>query len=673
MEFLDPSSRKKSSPKDLPPDVPFRKRQLEKIGKILRLPFKTPWRRRVVFGTLFILVFSIGLAAAAGVYFFFQVRGFTALGSELGSAISSRDLPRIEASLNTIDSRLWKTEAAFAGMYILRVVPRVGDYYRDGSYALKAMRLAVDTGDEIMKALDPYKEILGLFSGFGNQITLEQRLQNLFETLPALSGKLDLVWTGIGSIREELGKINPSRYPEDFHGIRVRFWLEEAQNILEDTAPLVSRGREILKIVPSLAGSPRRTYLVIFQNDAELRATGGFITGFSLVTVEDGLVKSNDFHSGAYFAAHYPPELGYPPNSLRKYLGVRKWHFQDSNYYPDFPTTAKIILEVWKKSGLKPVSGVIGVNTQIASDILNLTGPIRIPGYDRDFSSRSKLPASCRGGGKDFTSENLVCRLEIYVEKAPRKKDGSTPTTEERKAILDLVSDAVLKKILESPAEIWPQLVDFVFEHLEKRNLLIFSPKSDEQSLFGELGYTGKILKSDGDYLHVNDSNFGGKKTNLFLEESVSQSLVKNEDGTWRKTVSIDYYNPEPYDNWLSANYRDFVRIYVPKGSRLVGVEGEIQIWTHPETASYLIANPEGWTEAGKTVFGAFFMVSPQVKHTLTFVYDLPKGTVGGREYSLYVQRQSGTNIGLVKVQIGDTMESVNLETDREITIQLEK
>jgi len=59
MEFLDPSSRKKSSPKDLPPDVPFRKRQLEKIGKILRLPFKTGRRRRVVFGTLFILVFSI--------------------------------------------------------------------------------------------------------------------------------------------------------------------------------------------------------------------------------------------------------------------------------------------------------------------------------------------------------------------------------------------------------------------------------------------------------------------------------------------------------------------------------------------------------------------------------------------------------------------------------------
>ena len=162
MEFLDPSSRKKSSPKDLPPDVPFRKRQLEKIGEILRLPFKTPRRRRVVFGTLFILVFSVGLAAAAGAYLFLQVRDFPALGSELSSAISSRDLPRIEASLNTIDSRLRKTEAAFAGMYILRVVPRVGDYYRDGSYALKAMRLAVDTGGEILKALDPYKEILGL-------------------------------------------------------------------------------------------------------------------------------------------------------------------------------------------------------------------------------------------------------------------------------------------------------------------------------------------------------------------------------------------------------------------------------------------------------------------------------------------------------------------------------
>lgn len=654
----------------LPPPFQRKPSWRDRISSFLRFPFKTHRRRWITFGILLFLFILVALPAAAGVYLFFQVRELPALGKELNGAITSQDLPRIEASLGKIDSQLAKVETAFSSMFVLRLVPWVGDYYWDGMHALKAAHLAVETGEEIVAVLGPYKENLGLGPGFGGQITVEQRLQNLLDTLPPLADKLDLVWTNTPLIKEELQSINSSRYPEDFRGIKVRFWLSEAQKILEEIEPLVSRGREILVVAPALLGSPERIYLVLFQNSAELRATGGFITGFSLLTLNGGRVTANNFHSGAYFADNYPPELGVAPLPVRKYLNVYKWHFQDSNFSPDFPTAAKTILAAWKKSPLPKVSGVVAINTQIAADLLNLTGPVRISGYDWDLVNTG-LPEDCRQGGQNFTSVNLICRLEFYVEKSPRGSSG----TEARKKILDLISDAVIKKISNSSAEIWPQLVDFVFKHLQQKNLMIFSSAEKEQNFVSDLGYAGEVRNSPDDYLYINDSNFGGLKTNLYMQEEVGQNLQKLENGTWRKTVKIKYYNPVLYDGWLSGYYKDFVRIYVPSGSKLVSVDGALHIWTYKDQWATSIQNPAGWKENGKAVFGAYFTVAPQKEHILTFVYDLPssfaKAMEDSQDYRLLLQKQSGTNIGLVKVRIGDTIESVDLSQDREITLPL--
>jgi len=351
---------------------------------------------------------------------------------------------------------------------------------------------------------------------------------------------------------------------------------------------------------------------------------------------------------------------------LSKYLNVGKWHFQDSNYSPDFPTTAKTILAAWKKSPLPKVSGVVALNTEVAADLLNLTGPIRLPGYEIDLANFG-LPEDCRQGGQNFTSVNLICRLEFYVEKAPRGSSG----TEARKRILDLISDAVIKNISNSSAEIWPKLVDFIFKNLAQKNLMVYASAEKEQALISDFGYAGEVREFTGDYLYVNDSNFGGLKTNLYMQETVEQSLQELEGGTWRKTVKIKYYNPVPYDGWLSGYYKDFVRIYVPQGSKLVSLNGALQIWTYPNSWDTDIQNPSGWKENGKTVFGAYFTLAPQKEYTLTFIYDLPVGTVGAEDYRLLLQKQSGTNIGLVKVQIGDTIESVDLSQDREIIIPL--
>uniref|UniRef100_A0A831Z0T3 DUF4012 domain-containing protein n=1 Tax=candidate division WWE3 bacterium TaxID=2053526 RepID=A0A831Z0T3_UNCKA len=670
MELLDTA---KNLNRFLPP--PFRRKPSwrDRVRAFLIFPFKTR-RRRIALGAVFLLLTAVTLVTSFYAFSFYQkIRPTSATVSYLKEGWEQKDFAKISASLEELEKGIDGLRTYYSLLYFLRLVPWLGSYYADGIHALNSLDLSVATGQAVLRALEPYRETLGLGAGFGEGITVEQRMENLLGTLPSLADDLDLVWANLGKIREELNRIDPNRYPDSFRGVRVRFWLQEAQNVLNETEPLISRGKEVLELAPALLGSPKRTYLVLLQNDAELRATGGFITGFSLVTVEGGRVADNQSHSGAYFAQTYPPELGSPPPMIGKYLNVRKWHFQDANLSPDFPISAQTILGVWEKSGFPPVAGVMAINTKIVADLLNVTGPIRIPGYDRDLS-KTGLPEDCRQGGRDFTSVNLVCRLEYYVEKAPQ----GNVTTEERKAIFDKFSDALIQKISTSSAEIWPQLFDFVFRHLKEKNLLVYAVDAREEALIRDLGYAGEIKEYSGDYLHINDSNFGGLKSDLYMQEEVEQSLQRIENGIWRKTVKIKYYNPVPYDAWLSGNYRDFVRIYVPKGSQLVSVDGSIHIWTSPTTWATEIQNPAGWEEFGKTVFGAYFTLWPQVEgYVLTFVYDLPpsfaEAMEDSGEYRLLFQKQPGTNIGLVKVQIGDMMRSVDLTSDQEIKISIER
>ncbi|MDP2734697.1 MAG: DUF4012 domain-containing protein, partial [bacterium] len=457
------------------------------------------------------------------------------------------------------------------------------------------------------------------------------------------------------------------RYPEEVRGVRIRFWIEEANKIMAESQPLIERGRSLLELIPEFLGSSGpRTYLVVFQNDAELRATGGFMTAISFLTISDGKVLENEVYPGTY--AHPYQRYEAPPVPLGKYLGVSRWYFHDMNYSPDLPATAEKLKQVWETARLPKIDGIVMVNTETAAELLKVTGPLDIPFYNIDLTN-SGLPEPCRKGGRPFTSENLVCRLEFYVEKSPYK----TPGEQVKGDLLGKLSDAVVERISTSSAEIWPRLIDLVFEFLDERNLMVHSFQPAEQTLLSDLGYAGEVEEFDGDYLFAVDSNFGGRKTDMFINASMSQSLERQADGTWRKTVELKYHNPQPHDNWLSSGYRDFLRIYVPKGSQLVSVGGADAIWTSSNAGSNKVVNPAGWEELGKTVFGAFFTFVPETTKTVTFVYDLPatlSATIeSSGEYRLFIQKQSGTNIGLVSVKIDGTMESVELETDQILTL----
>ena len=202
---------------------------------------------------------------------------------------------------------------------------------------------------------------------------------------------------------------------------------------------------------------------------------------------------------------------------------------------------------------------------------------------------------------------------------------------------------------------------------IAQKHVLFSVNNNDAQSGLAALNATGQILPFDGDYLHINDTNFGGAKSNLFLSESVDQNYQVQGDGSIQKTVTIIYKNPyQPSDCnlehgnlCLNAIQRDWLRLYVPQGSKIVSSSGsEVKMTTY--------------NESGKTVFEGFLTVRPLGTATYTVTYTLPFKVAGGSPLPLMVQKQPGTDNNQYTVSVnGRQVQSFPLLTDQTLKLNV--
>src|SRR5260221_3383854 len=111
------------------------------------------------------------------------------------------------------------------------------------------------------------------------------------------------------------------------------------------------------------------------------------------------------------------------------------------------------------------------------------------------------------------------------------------------------------------------------------------------QDALSKLNWTDQIKPAGRDFLAVNDSNFAGGKSNLYVTQEDLLEITTNSGSTHHK-LTITYSNPQKYGAWLNAINRNYVRIYTPQGSKLT-------------TSKASEAKVNNFNELGKTVFNA--------------------------------------------------------------------
>ncbi len=525
---------------------------------------------------------------------------------------------------------------------ILESIPG-GELVSSGSHLVRVGENLASAGKGLAAAVNifSYDNLFNLISlpNESSDNILASENESLTDLMAESQEELSQALGGIKIANQELDEVKVSALPND---------IQESVSSLKEKLPLVEEmltqaeeySEALLKI---LGHDKKRQYLLIFQNNSEIRATGGFIGTYGLLTLDKGSIDDL-FVDGIYNADGQLHEKIIPPRPIQKISTA--WSMHDANWFADFPTSAQKIQWFYEKTGGVTTDGVISLTPVLIERLLNLTGPIAMPGY-----------------GVTLNADNFVELIQYKVE-IDYDKELNKP-----KKILADFAPMFIKKLSELSPEQRKEAIEIIFDCFEEKHFLMYFNDSSLQNLVVDESWSGELLDAKKDYLSVVSSNINGFKTDKMVEEIIDHQAEIQSDGSVIDTLTITREHTgghEDYDWWNRVN-SNYLRVYLPKGSQLISAQGQsLEIYQPPINyaeegfkkdplvnfieSGMTVDKKTGtriFEENGKTVFGNWVYVSPGEKVVLTYKYKLPFKidlTKSIDSYSLLTQKQLGSS-----------------------------
>jgi hypothetical protein len=570
----------------------------------------------------------------------------------LSAALKNQDITLASEQITKTKKELQETQRNFHFLIPFKFVPVISWYYNDADHLMEAGNHGLDTAATAIDALKPYVDVLGL-KGEGTFTggSAEDRIRTAVLAASKITPEIDKIGESLVLVEKEMDQVNPDHYPTFIFGKKIQTQLVAVKEATNAFTAGITEAKPLIKALPALLGEKEeKRYLIIFQNDKELRPTGGFMTAYAIFRVDKGVIhidRSDDIYNLDNSISGKPK----PPAFLQQYLKVSALNLRDSNISPDFVESMKTFKSMYDRAGQSvEIDGIIALDTYVLVDTIKI------------------LDDQVTAGGITFTTKNdprCDCPQVIYE----LEDNVSRPVNyvkEARKSLLgDLLSTILSKALSSSPKIYWGPLFQALIKGAGEKHVLFYLYDTSAQQGIESLNAAGRIKSFDGDYLHINEANLSGAKVNLFMEEKVDNSY-EFKGNEIIKTVTIHYKNPHPPSDCnlergglcLNAEYRDWIRVYVPQGSSLIESRGAT-------------SKIKSYDELGKTVFEGLMTVRPQGIATLTLVYKLPSSLSGKSPLPVLIQKQPGTNNNEYKMMInGRTKESFELLTDKETTIK---
>ncbi|MEA1963302.1 MAG: DUF4012 domain-containing protein [Patescibacteria group bacterium] len=510
----------------------------------------------------------------------------------------------------------------------------------DADLFLEAGSLSAEIGAELSRVLNVFNES-------------ETSAKKVFDGFHACGQNLNLKTSRFAAV---IKKINAGVLPKEYQGI---FYDIKNKAILLD-----ENLNEFLSIVDLarifLGFEQDQRYLFVFQNNAELRASGGFIGSFALVDFSNGEIKnmeapaggSYDTDGGLYEKIAAPKPL---------HLVDPQWHFWDANWWPDWPTSAAKLMWFYEKSGGPTVDGVISLTPTVLEKLLEIIGEIDMTEeYGVIFNSEnvwqilqviSEQKAKDHPDYdkyaklyKDIIGEERFALLEQKNDTESSAKEIIKKQHEPKKIIGDLMGEIVFKLKIDLDKEMFFGLTDVLLKSLNEKHFMFYFTDDALQAKVAEYGWSGEMKKSNWDYLMVVNTNIAGAKTDKVIKEEIRHKSSVATDGAITNTITITRkHTGYAGDPMLGVRNVNWLRVYAPLGSKLLSASGfsapDREYFTDPEPyweKDDYISATEGrgvidkqsgtkiYQEKRKTVFANWCMVNPGETVVIRLKYVLP-------------------------------------------------
>ncbi len=472
---------------------------------------------------------------------------------------------------------------------------------------LEGMSLIKDIYED--KSFDPKDDFLQALAKIKNSLVILQKLKAEGNLPPS-------VW----------GKINT---------------FEQPLTLLENT----------IDTFPDLLGfNQKRKYLILFQNNMELRPGGGFLGSYATVEIRNGKTNKLEirdvYDADGKLSAHIEP-----PFALRRYLGAAHWFLRDSNFSVDFVVNAQKAQSFLELETGEKTDGVIAIDTDFFKNLIALFGPVYIP----DFK-------------ETITSDNFYLVTETHAEK------NFFPGSTQKKDFLRALYNALVANIFaKQGADLHPEskkisyslLAKNLSESLKQKHFLIAFPNEEFQTIFTASNLSGSLSdnrqKEENkflDFLGINEANLGLNKANFYLRRSIEQKVNIDASGSAKETIVITYENTSKKESIFGGDYKNYLRFVLPQNAALEAVE--VNGTTIPTTQAVTQVSEytkkgflppsqlevEKSLENGKTLYGFLTIIPMSTSQKISLTYSLPNVINPAKpamDYDLYLFKQPGT------------------------------
>jgi hypothetical protein len=369
----------------------------------------------------------------------------------------------------------------------------------------------------------------------------------------------------------------------------------------------------------------------------ELRPTGGFIGSYGLLTFNSG--RLSDFGvSDVYSADGQLKGHVEPPAPIKIHLGEENWWLRDSNWDPDFPTSAKRAEWFLDKEIDKQVDGVFSIDLAPIREILKITGPIFLPDYNLKIDS-----------------ENL------YEETQSEAQDNFFPGAHNKASFLTALSRSLLGELESiSYKQKVSTLLSF-YKNLEERHIQLFLHEGESQNSISLLGWDGSVSSKEcgdgcySDMLGVVEANVGFNKANYFIKRNATLEVKLYPEKITRKLTFIltDTANP---GLGISGRYVSYVRFLVPGDSTnltIKSISGQ-----NSESLLTDVVDIKGRKEVGVLV-----EVLPGQKKEISFEWASNFEDKQPSSYGMYLRKQAGIDGYPIELNIDTQKQSPSADS----------
>nr|MBP9759691.1 DUF4012 domain-containing protein [Candidatus Dojkabacteria bacterium] len=466
-----------------------------------------------------------------------------------------------------------------------------------------------DYSNIVYKSAILFKEALELASNSSEFVTkiIGKENYDLNYYSDNISSVLDRINTDAGFIQSDLNELS------DPIGKIIKNTLNQKGIDISLFKQKIYLVRNFSSRLSTLLGMEKPSkYLILFQNNMELRPTGGFIGSFALVTFDKGRMSEvvvNDIYSAdGQLKGHVDP-----PEPLRDYLGEGGWYMRDSNWDPDFKSSAAKIEWFLEKEINTTVEGVVAIDLSFVKKLLNIIGPLNL----KDFNLV-------------ITPENLYSTTQSEVE------SDFFPGSIKKAGFMSALSKQLILEIESLPSEKYFSFLKTVYESLESRHIQVSLHDLNSQKSIEELGYAGLVKMDEKcgercfkDGYSLIDANLGVNKSNLYVtrNQNINVGLGKN---VINHSLVVDYKNNASTAIGNMGIYKTYTRLLLPKNLNIKGVRMYDQSGSYQDV-KYDVSNLDNRVEVG-----FLFEVMPQTEKRIQIEWDIyTEALKDGGEYVL--------------------------------------